>query len=90
MLKKVNLTIEPGETVVLVGLNGAGKTTLIKLLTRLYDPTEGTVLLDGRDIREYDVGELYNLSGLRALRGFGQRERGVWRYQRADRQREGA
>ena len=64
VLKKVNLTIEPGETVVLVGLNGAGKTTLIKLLTRLYDPTEGTVQLDGRDIREYDVGELYKLYGI--------------------------
>ena len=48
----------------MVGLNGAGKTTLIKLMTRLYDPTEGTVLLDGHDIREYDVKALYNLFGV--------------------------
>lgn len=56
--------IEPGSTVVLVGLNGAGKTTLIKLLTRLYDPTEGVILLDGRDIREYDTKELYKMFGI--------------------------
>ena len=48
----------------LVGLNGAGKTTLIKLLTRLYDPTEGTILLDGEDIRRYDVKELYSTFGI--------------------------
>ena len=48
----------------LVGLNGAGKTTLIKLMTRLYDPTEGVILLDGVDIREYDVNELYELFGI--------------------------
>ena len=48
----------------LVGLNGAGKTTLIKLLTRLYDPTEGVILLDGKDIREYDTHELYNIFGI--------------------------
>ena len=47
VLKNINLTINPGDTVVLVGLNGAGKTTLIKLLTRLYDPSEGIILLDG-------------------------------------------
>ncbi len=64
VIKNVNLTIEPGETVVLVGLNGAGKTTLIKLLTRLYDPTEGAIYLDGRDIREYDVKELYSMFGI--------------------------
>lgn len=64
VLKNVNLTIRPGDTVVLVGLNGAGKTTLIKLLTRLYDPTEGTILLDGRDIREYNVQELYQMFGI--------------------------
>lgn len=64
VIKNVNLIINPGETVVLVGLNGAGKTTLIKLLTRLYDPTEGVILLDGRDIREYDVGELYSMFGI--------------------------
>ena len=64
VIKNVSLKIEPGDTVVLVGLNGAGKTTLIKLLTRLYDPTEGRILLDGRDIREYDVEELYKLFGI--------------------------
>jgi len=64
VIDHVNLTIEPGDTVVLVGLNGAGKTTLIKLLTRLYDPTEGTIYLDGHDIREYDVADLYRLFGI--------------------------
>ena len=48
----------------LVGLNGAGKTTFIKLLTRLYDPTEGRILLDGRDIKEYDTAELYKTFGI--------------------------
>ena len=64
VLRHINVTIRPGDTVVMVGLNGAGKTTLIKLLTRLYDPTEGAILLDGRDIREYDVGELYKMYGI--------------------------
>ena len=64
VLKNINVTIEPGETLVMVGLNGAGKTTLIKLLTRLYDPTEGVILLDGHDIREYDVEELYKMYGI--------------------------
>ncbi len=64
ILKNINLKFNPGETVVLVGLNGAGKTTLIKLLTRLYDPTEGQILLDGKDIREYDVKSLYSLYGI--------------------------
>ena len=64
VLKNIDLTIGAGETVVLVGLNGAGKTTLIKLLTRLYDPTEGEILLDGRDIRDYDVKSLYKIFGI--------------------------
>ena len=64
VLKNINLTTRPGETAVLVGLNGAGKTTFIKLLTRLYDPTEGVILLDGKDIREYDVRELYAMFGI--------------------------
>ncbi len=64
VLRHVSATIHPGDTVVLVGLNGAGKTTLIKLLTRLYDPTEGMILLDGRDIREYAVEELYRMYGI--------------------------
>ncbi len=63
VLKDINLTLRPGETVALVGLNGAGKTTLIKLITRLYDPTEGEILLDGKDLRDYDVKELYRLFG---------------------------
>ena len=64
VIKHMNLVIEAGETAVLVGLNGAGKTTLIKLLTRLYDPTEGVVLLDGNDIRLYDTAELYDMFGI--------------------------
>ena len=64
VLKNINLKFRPGETVVLVGLNGAGKTTFIKLLTRLYDPTEGRILLDGRDIKEYDTTELYKTFGI--------------------------
>lgn len=64
ILKNINLKFRPGETVVLVGLNGAGKTTLIKLLTRLYDPTDGYILLDGKDIREYDIKSLYGIYGI--------------------------
>ncbi len=64
VIDNVSLVLNPGESVVLVGLNGAGKTTLIKLLTRLYDPTEGEILLDGRDIREYDVAALHDMFGI--------------------------
>lgn len=64
VIKNVDLTIRAGENVVLVGLNGAGKTTLIKLLTRLYDPTEGEILLDGRSLKEYDVKALYDVFGI--------------------------
>ena len=64
VLKDVSFRIEPGDTVVLVGLNGAGKTTLLKLLTRLYDPTEGSILLDGHDLREYDTAQLYDMFGV--------------------------
>lgn len=64
VIKNMSCVLEPGDTVVLVGLNGAGKTTLIKLLTRLYDPTEGRILLDGHDIREYDVEKLYKIFGI--------------------------
>ena len=64
VLENINLTIRPGETAVLVGLNGAGKTTFIKLLTRLYDPTEGCILLDGKDLRDYDPAELYRIFGI--------------------------
>lgn len=64
VIKNINLCLCPSETVVFVGLNGAGKTTLIKLLTRLYDPTEGEILLDGRDLREYEVADLYRMFGI--------------------------
>ncbi len=64
VLENINLKFRPGETVVLVGLNGAGKTTFIKLLTRLYDPTEGKILLDGKDLREYDPADLYRMFGI--------------------------
>ena len=64
VLQNINLTFNSGEKIVLVGLNGAGKTTLIKLITRLYDPTEGVIYLDGRDIREYDPKALYDMFGI--------------------------
>jgi len=63
-LRNVSLTVLPGEKVALVGANGAGKTTLIKLLTRLYDPTEGEILLDGVDLREYDLTDLRECIGV--------------------------
>jgi len=58
VLQSVSLTIRPGEHIALVGENGSGKTTLVKLLCRLYDPTEGRILIDGTDIREFDLAEL--------------------------------
>jgi len=64
VLHDINLHIRPGERIALVGLNGAGKTTLIKLLTRLYDPTAGQVLLDGVDLREYDLASLHQRFGV--------------------------
>ncbi len=57
-LRSVDLTIRPGQKLALVGSNGSGKTTLIKLLTRLYEPSEGAVLVDGRDLREWDTDAL--------------------------------
>lgn len=63
-LRDVNLTIQPGEKIALVGPNDAGKTTIIKLLTRLYDPTEGKILLDGIDLRDYDLRELRQRIGV--------------------------
>ncbi|MDB5002461.1 MAG: transporter ATP-binding protein [Mucilaginibacter sp.] len=56
--RHLNFTLFPGEKLALVGENGAGKTTLVKLLSRLYDPTEGRILLDGIDLREYDLVDL--------------------------------
>jgi ATP-binding cassette subfamily B protein len=63
-LRDVDVFIPRGESLALVGQNGAGKTTFIKLLTRLYDPTEGRVLLDGKDLREHDVEELRRRIGV--------------------------
>jgi len=57
-VRHLSFTLEPGERIALVGENGAGKTTLVKLLTRLYDPDEGRILLDGVDLRDYDLGSL--------------------------------
>ena len=64
VIKNVNLTLQTDRSVILVGLNGAGKSTLLKLIMRLYDPTEGVIMLDGRDIREYDVRKLYDMYGI--------------------------
>ena len=63
-MRGIDLKIPPGEKIALVGHNGAGKTTLIKLLSRLYDPTEGAILIDGIDIRELDPIELRQKIGV--------------------------
>ncbi|RYC71668.1 MULTISPECIES: ABC transporter ATP-binding protein [Spirosoma] len=57
-IRNLSFTLQAGEKLALVGENGAGKTTLVKLLARLYDPSEGRILLDGYDLREYDLLEL--------------------------------
>lgn len=57
-LKNVSFSVGAGERVAIIGKNGAGKTTMIKLLLRLYDPTEGTILINGVDVKEYDIGFL--------------------------------
>lgn len=62
--RHLNFTLRAGERLALVGENGAGKTTLIKLITRLYDPTEGRILLDGVDLREYDPAEVRRQVGV--------------------------
>ena len=59
VLSNFNFTLTPGERVALIGENGQGKTTVVKLITRLYDPTEGQILLDGVDLREYDLTSLH-------------------------------
>jgi len=61
VLENFNFHLKPGERVAVVGENGQGKTTIVKLLTRLYDPTEGRILLDGVDLREYDPKSLFNV-----------------------------
>ncbi|HEY3258320.1 MAG TPA: ABC transporter ATP-binding protein [Gemmatimonadaceae bacterium] len=63
-LRDVSFSLHPGERVALVGENGAGKTTLTKLLARLYEPTEGRILLDGVDIREYDLAAVRHAIGV--------------------------
>ena len=63
-LRHMSFTIQAGEAIALVGRNGAGKTTMVKLLTRLYDPSEGQILIGGRDIREYDIEELHHVVGV--------------------------
>lgn len=64
VLNGLNFHLRPGERVALIGENGEGKTTIVKLLTRLYDPFEGQVLLDGVDLREYDLEDLYREIGV--------------------------
>jgi ATP-binding cassette subfamily B protein len=63
-VRHVSFTLRAGERIALVGENGAGKTTLTKLLARLYDPTEGRILLDGRDLREYDLASVRRAIGV--------------------------
>jgi ATP-binding cassette subfamily B protein len=58
VIEDISLTIRPGEVVALVGENGSGKTTLMKLLCRLYDPTDGTITLDGVDLRQFETNAL--------------------------------
>src|SRR6202012_1787878 len=59
VLSDFNFTLAPGERIALIGENGQGKTTIVKLITRLYDPSEGQILLDGVDLREYDLDSLH-------------------------------
>src|SRR5580698_10309297 len=64
VVENVNFRLEAKEKIALIGENGAGKTTLVKLLARLYDPTGGQILLDGIDLREYDVEDLWKQIGV--------------------------
>jgi ATP-binding cassette, subfamily B, bacterial len=64
VLDSLDLRIEPGERIALIGENGQGKTTIVKLLTRLYDPSEGQILLDGVDLREYSIEGLHREIGV--------------------------
>ncbi|HVO57173.1 MAG TPA: ABC transporter ATP-binding protein [Dongiaceae bacterium] len=64
VLSGVSFKLSPGERIALVGENGQGKTTIVKLLTRLYDPTDGQILLDGVDLREYDQDDLWREIGV--------------------------
>ncbi len=64
ILHNISLKVNPGEKIAIVGYNGSGKTTLIKLLMRLYDPTEGEVLYDGKDIKDYDLRKYHDRMGV--------------------------
>ncbi|MGA9938545.1 MAG: ABC transporter ATP-binding protein, partial [Candidatus Acidiferrales bacterium] len=64
VLNNISFLLEPSSRIALVGENGQGKTTIVKLLTRLYDPTEGQILLDGIDLREYDLEDLWKEIGV--------------------------
>jgi ATP-binding cassette, subfamily B, bacterial len=64
ILDRMNFRLQPEERVALIGENGQGKTTVVKLITRLYDPTEGQILLDGVDLREYSLEDLYHEIGV--------------------------
>ena len=64
VLNHLNFHLRPGERVALIGENGQGKTTIVKLITRLYDPVEGEILLDGVDLREYSLEDLYTQIGV--------------------------
>jgi ATP-binding cassette subfamily B protein len=64
VLSNFNFTLSLGERIALIGENGQGKTTVVKLITRLYDPTEGEILLDGVDLREYDLADLHKEIGV--------------------------
>ena len=64
VLNRLKFHLDPGERVALIGENGQGKTTIVKLITRLYDPTQGEILLDGVDLREYDLEDLYREIGV--------------------------
>jgi ATP-binding cassette subfamily B protein len=64
ILEGLDFHLRPGERVALIGENGQGKTTIVKLITRLYDPTEGEILLDGVDLREYSLEDLYREIGV--------------------------
>jgi ATP-binding cassette, subfamily B, bacterial len=64
VLNGLNFRLSPGERVALIGENGQGKTTIVKLITRLYDPAEGQILLDGVDLRDYDLEDLYREIGV--------------------------
>ena len=64
LLNNINFRLEPSERIALVGKNGQGKTTLVKLLTRLYDVSSGQILLDGVDIRDYDLDDLWKEIGV--------------------------